>query len=100
MASDKKHNLDEETVSRLQLQLAEKPNNLQLPSDVRVFEYPGMENVFVMESDLYGNPMPEGSCFLAFQGKHGMLGKHLHIETLRNASAEDIKNMVESNMEG
>jgi hypothetical protein len=53
-----------------------------------------------MESDLYGNKMPEGSCFLAFNGHHGLMGKHLKLETLRNSSVEDIKKMVESNLEG
>ena len=53
-----------------------------------------------MESDLYGNTMPKDSCFLAFYGSHGLIGKHLRVETLKNASVTDIKKMVESNSEG
>jgi hypothetical protein len=44
--------------------------------------------------------MPEGSCFLAFYGSRGLIGKHLKMETLVNASAEDIQKMVTSNNEG
>jgi len=93
-------NIDEETISKLGLRISDKPVNAQIAPDARVFEYPHLENVFVMESDLYGNPMPENSCFLAFNGHHGLIGKHLKIETLKNASVEDIKNMVQSNTEG
>ncbi len=53
-----------------------------------------------MECDLYGNLMPKNSCFLAFYGHHGLIGKHLKVETLKNASVEDIKKMVDSNLEG
>ena len=68
--------------------------------DARVFEYPGLENVFVMENDPYGNIMPKGSCFLAFFGSHGLIGKHLRVEELKNASADDIKKLVASHSEG
>jgi hypothetical protein len=44
--------------------------------------------------------MPKDSCFLAFYGHHGLIGKPLKIETLKNADVKDIKNMVESNEEG
>ena len=53
-----------------------------------------------MENDLYGNVMPDHSCFLAYYGQHGLIGKHLSIETLNNSSIEDIRKMVESNIEG
>jgi len=53
-----------------------------------------------MESDLYGNTMPKDSCFLAFNGKHGLIAKHLKVETLRNASVEEIKKLIEANSEG
>ena len=53
-----------------------------------------------MESDLYGNIMPKGSCFLAFNGKRGLIGKHLKVTTLKSASVEEIKKMIEANAEG
>lgn len=93
-------NIDEETIRKAGLKLSDKDINAQIAPNARVFEYPQLENVFIMESDLYGNPMPEGSCFLAFTGKNGLVGKHLKIETLLNAGPNDIKNIVESNNEG
>ena len=84
-------NIDEETIDKLGLRLSDKPVNAQIASGAREFEYPGLENVFVMESDLYGNMMPKESCFLAFYGSHGLIGKNLKVETLKNASVEDIK---------
>jgi hypothetical protein len=53
-----------------------------------------------MENDPYGNIMPKGSCFLAFFGSHGLIGKHLRVEELKNASADDIKKLVASHSEG
>ena len=94
------YNIDEETISKIGLRLSDKDINTQIGHNTRVFEYPHLINVFVMESDLYGNTMPKNSCFLAFYGRHGLIGKHLRIETLRNASVEDIRNMVKSNTEG
>jgi hypothetical protein len=44
--------------------------------------------------------MPAGSCFLAFQGHHGLIGKHMYIETLKNSSAEDIKSIIEMHDQG
>jgi hypothetical protein len=49
-------------------------------SDERVFEYPHLTNVFIMEKDLYGNKMPTGSRFITFYGNHGLIGKHLSVE--------------------
>jgi hypothetical protein len=100
MLNNKEFNIDDETVNKIGLRLSGKSINAQIAPDARVFEYPGLDNVFIMESDLYGNIMPEGSCFLAFYGNHGLIGKHLKIETLKNASIEEIKAMVESNSEG
>ena len=93
-------NIDEETINKIGLRPSDKLSNTQIPPNARVFEYPHLDNVFVMESDLYGNKMPKNSCFLAFYGNHGLIGKHLKIETLKNASEEDIKKIVESNSEG
>ncbi|MDQ6812640.1 MAG: hypothetical protein M3040_02700 [Bacteroidota bacterium] len=93
-------NLDEETINKVGLQPSDEAINAQVTPDARVFKYPHLDNVFVMESDLYGNPMPKNSCFLAFYGHHGLIGKHLKIETLKNSSVEDIKHIVETNEEG
>jgi len=93
-------NIDEETIKEVGLRLSDKPINAEIAPAARVFEYPHLENVFVMESDLYGNEMPKDHCFLAFHGAHGLIGKHLKIETLKHASVEDIKNMVQSNNVG
>ncbi len=89
-------NIDEETISTIGLRLSHQPINAEIAPDARVFEYPHLDNVFVMENDLYGNTMPKDSCFLAFYGHHGLIGKHLTIEQLKNASIEDIKKLVES----
>ncbi|MBD0296367.1 MAG: hypothetical protein M3342_19250 [Bacteroidota bacterium] len=100
MINSNDFNIDEETINKIGLRLSDKPINAQIAPNARVFEYPQLDNVFVMESDLYGNIMPKNSCFLAFNGKHGLMGKHLKVETLKNASVEDIKKMVESNSQG
>jgi len=93
-------NIDEETISKIGLRLSNEPINAQVAQGARVFEYPHLDKVFIMESDLYGNTMPKDSCFLAFYGHHGLIGKHLEVEVLKNSSVEDIKSIVESNMEG
>ncbi len=93
-------NIDDKTISKIGLQQTDKHINAQIAPNARVFEYPYLDNVFIMESDLYGNSMPKNSCFLAFYGNHGLIGKQLSVETLKNASVEDIKNIVQSNTEG
>ena len=93
-------NIDEKTISKIGLRVSDKPINAPIATNARVFEYPHLKDVFIMESDLYGNIMPKDHCFLAFYGSHGLIGKHLKVETLNNASVEDIKKMVESNSEG
>ena len=94
------NNIDKETINKVGLLLSNKQINAQIAPNARIFEYPHLADVFVMESDLYGNPMPEGSCFLAFNSSHGLIGKHLKVETLKEASVEDIKRMVESHSGG
>jgi hypothetical protein len=91
------YTIDEETIERLGLRPTDKAVNAQIAPDARVFAYPLLENVFIMESDLYGNKMPKDSCFLAFTGQHGLVGMHIQVETLKNASPDDIRNMVENN---
>ena len=93
-------NIDDNTIYEIGLQLSDKHINAQIAPDARIFEYPHLENVFVMESDLYGNVMPKNSCFLAFTGRNGLIGKRLSVETLKTSSVEDIKNLVEYNTEG
>lgn len=100
MTNTDESSIDEETISLIGLVLSDKPINAQIAPNARVFEYPHLSNVFIMESDLYGNTMPKDSCFLAFPGRNGLIGKHLKIETLRKASVEDIQNMVNSNAQG
>jgi len=100
MKNTKQLNIDAETISKLGLRLSDKEINAHIAPDARIFEYPGLDNVFVMESDLYGNAMAEDSCFLASLGNHGLIGRHLKIETLKHASKEEIKAMVESHSEG
>ena len=98
MTNNEMHNIDEETISRIGLRLSDKYINPD-PSS-RVFEYPHLDGVFIMESDLYGNKMPKDSCFLAFTGNHGMIGKHLYLETLKKSSASDIQRIVQANTDG
>ena len=93
-------NIDDATIDKICLRLSDKEINAQIAPNARIFEYPGLENVYVMESDLYGNIMPAGSCFLASLGNHGLMGRHLKIETLRHASKKEIKAMLESYAEG
>ena len=100
MINNNEDNLDVETIKAAGLRLTDAPVNASIAPLARVFEYPHLENVYIMESDLYCNTMPKDSCFLAFNGHHGLIGKHLKVETLRNSSIEDIKNIVESNKEG
>lgn len=94
------YNIDEETISRLGLTITHKQVNAQSTPHARVFEYPYLENVFIMENDLYGATMPEHSCFIAFNGRHGLMGKHMTIDELRNSSTEEIRKLVVDNSEG
>jgi hypothetical protein len=100
MSEINQFNLDDETIKQLGLRQSYKSVNAQIAPNARVFEYPEIENVYIMESDLYGNTMPNGSCFLAFEGRTGLIGKHITIDTLRNSSIEEIKKMVEDNQAG
>ena len=93
-------NIDQETIIKIGLRPSDKSINARIAPEARVFKYPNLENVFIMECDLYGNKMPKDSCFLVFTGNHGLIGKHLKVEVLKNASREDIKKMVECNNEG
>ena len=100
MINEATYHLDQEIVNHIGLKPADIPAKSQLATNARVYRFPSMENVFVMESDLYGNPMPEGLCFLAVQGKHGLMGRPLRVEKLRTRSTADIQKMAQSISEG
>ena len=93
-------NIDDDTINVIGLKLSDKRINAETALSARVFEYPHLPNVYIMESDLYGNKMPKDSCFLAFEGQHGMIGKHLKVETLRHSSMMEIQHMVDENNDG
>ena len=93
-------NLDEKTIGDFGLYQSEKPINVHIAPDARIFQFAALADVYVMESNLYGNPMPAGSCFLAFEGRNGLMGKHIYIETLRKSTTADIKKIVEDNHDG
>jgi hypothetical protein len=92
--------LDDETIQSLGLILTDSPLTAEIAHPGRVFEYPHLEGVYIMESDLYGNPMPEGSCFLAFKGTHGLMGEHLKIQTLKSSTLQEIRSRVDKEREG
>ena len=100
MSDNISYNIDEETICMLGLTISHKQINAQRTPHARVFEYPHLENVFIMENDLYGTTMPEHSCFIAFNGRHGLMGKHMTIDKLRNSSMEEIKKLVADNSGG
>jgi hypothetical protein len=91
--------VDDETISTVGLKLSSNPL-ASISAYSRVFRYPDLEDVFIMETDLYGNSLPDDSCFLAFYGHHGLMGYELKLETLKNAKADEIKKIVESNIDG
>jgi hypothetical protein len=93
-------NLDEETIRQAGLRPSSKTINATIAPGSRVFEYPGLEHVYIMECDLYGNVMPKGTCFLAFQGRNGLMGQHLKVDALKNCSVEEIKKLIDSNAAG
>jgi len=100
MFENTKFNIDAATIKQLGLEKSDEPINASIAPGARVFRYPELVDVFIMESDLYGNPMPENSCFLAFYGSHGLIGKHLKIETLKHASLHDIREMISAHANG
>ena len=94
------YNIDDETISELGLTVTTRQINAQCTPDARVFEYPHLENVFIMENDLYGATMPVNSCFIAFNGRNGLVGRHLSIAELKKSSVEDIRKLVVDNSGG
>lgn len=93
--------IDEETIESIGLQLTDTPLTAEAaPLSARVYTYPHLENVYIMETDLYGQPMPKDSCFVAFKGLHGLIGRTLKIEKLRQSSVTDIEKIVQDNNRG
>ena len=92
-------NIDQDTINDLGLRPSAEAINSPTAANARIFEFPDLPNVFIMESDLYGNKMPKDSCFLAFYGQHGLIGKQLKVEVLKHSRIEDIKSIVQSNIE-
>ena len=93
-------NIDEETIRQLGLVASDAPLNAQIAPGSRIFKYPHLHEVYIMESDLYGNAMPADACFIAFTGNHGFIGKHLMLSALKNSSVNDIKSLIEINKNG
>ena len=100
MNNEYEENIDDATIKFLGLRLTDKQVNAETALSARVFEYPTLEGVYIMESDLYGNRMPKNSCFLAFNGQHGMIGKVMKVETIKHSTVMQIKQIVEGNNEG
>ena len=100
MKNEYEVDIDDATIKAIGLRLTDKHINAQTALSSRVFEYPHLPGVYIMESDLYGNKMPKNSCFIAFNGKHGLVGKHMSIEILLNATVADIMHIVQTNSAG
>ena len=97
MIATEDFNIDQKTIRKIGLQPCDKELNALMAPNYRVFKYPSLENVFVMESDLYGNRMPKNYCFLAFYGAHGLVGRNLSIDKLKHSKLKDIREIVERN---
>jgi len=100
MSDNISYNIDDETISKLGLIITTKEVNAPGTPHARVFEYPYLDNVFIMENDLYGTTMPEHTCFIAFNGRHGLVGKYLTIDELKSSTVEGIKKLVDDNCDG
>ena len=100
MINEATSRIDTELIRQFELEPSAIPEGAQLAVNARVYTFPQLESVFVMESDFYGNRMPEGSCFLAFQGKRGLLGRHINIDSLRKCSLDEVQKIVVSLSEG
>jgi hypothetical protein len=98
MITGKQVHIDAETIESVGLQLTDTPLTAEAaPLSARVYTYPHLDNVYIMETDLYGNAMPKDSCFVAFKGQHGLIGRSLKIEKLRRSTVTDIEKIVHDN---
>lgn len=100
MRISNENNIDAETIKTIGLKLSDEPINAGTALSARVFKYSQLENVYIMEGDIYGNTMPKDSCFLAFKGEHGLIGKHLKVGTLKRLSASDLQTIIANNNKG
>ncbi len=101
MNTDTAFHIEEATIESLGLQLTDTPLTAEaVPATARVYSYPHLDNVYIMETDLYGNPMAADTCFVAFKGPHGLIGRTLKIEKLTHLSVTDIEKMVADNNKG
>jgi len=91
--------VSKQVISNLSLQLTDKLDTVSELTG-KIYKYPNIKDVYILEKDLYGNSMPEGYCFLAFSGSHGMIGRQLSLKTLEKASEEDMRILIESNEQG
>ena len=92
--------LTSQVLDKAGLQLSDKKINAAVSPDALVYEFRQLAGVYIMENDLYGNVMPEDSCFLAFEGAHGLMGKHLKLDTLMTSSLSQIRELVAMHNEG
>jgi hypothetical protein len=98
MITENEFNIDEETIESVGLKLTNTPLTAEAaPLSARVYTYPNLDNVYIMETDLYGNAMPKDSCFVAFKGQHGLIGRTLKIEKLKRLTVTDIEKIVQDN---
>ena len=95
MINEATYHVNEDIIINLGLQPTTIPISSPSTVGVRAYSVPTLEQVYIMENDLYGNPLPEGSCFLAVQGKHGLIGRSIREVKLRNYSAGEILNIVQ-----
>ncbi len=100
MSDKNQHHIDAETIETIGLRLTDTPLTAEPAVTTPVYRYPHLENVYVMETDLYGNPLPKDRCFLAFNGPHGLIGKDLKVETLKRSSVKEIEQLVQHHNEG
>lgn len=93
-------NINIKTINDLELYQVGKAINAHTTSKARIFSIADLQDVYIMENDLYGNVMPMGSFFLAFNGRNGLMGIQILIDTLRKSSPSDIGKIVDANNNG
>jgi|SRR6476620_4138960 len=95
MITTNNYTLDEEVVQFLALRLRLTPIEIDSTVTGRIFEYPHIPEVYILEDDLTGNRMPEGTCLLAFTDREKLEGVKLKIETLLISTPGDIKRLIQ-----
>ena len=56
MINEATYLIDKEMIRSIGLRPTRIPEGSQLATDARVFKFPILEHVYIMESDFYGNP--------------------------------------------